>query len=335
MADLNQFLSRTAASGPIPGLSLATLRSGARGPDYHFGRRGAHDQSAVDARTVFEAASLTKPLVAFIALQLAEEGLLDLHRPLFDICGEYVAGDSRSHQITPFHVLSHTSGLPNMVPDGKPLRTYFDPGERFSYGSSAFGWLQRSMETVSGRSLETLARERVFTPIGMVNSSLEWQVRFSENHAQGHEWEQEPVPKRRFQTAHASGSLHTTASDYIGFVQHVLARRGLTDETYEQWFAPRVNTRQGDAAEDLVGENPPNDHVAWGLGWGLEPAERCFFHWGNNPGFRAFVLANRDSQDAVVWFANSARGLRLAHTVLPATVPGEHPSIEWLRIGHL
>lgn len=106
-----------------------------------------------------------------------------------------------------------------MVRDGTPLRTYFDPGERFSYGSSAFGWLQRGMQTVSGRSLETLARERVFTPVGMLDSSLEWQDRFSENYAQGHEWEGEPVPKRHFETAHASGSLLTTASDYIGAVQ--------------------------------------------------------------------------------------------------------------------
>lgn len=184
MADLDQFLAETTASGPIPGVSLATLHAGARGPEYHFGIRGVRDHFAVDPRTVFEAASLTKPVVAFIALQIAEEGLLDLHRPLLDICGEYVPGDLRSRQITAFHVLTHTSGLPNMVRDEAPLRTYFNPGERFSYGSSAFGWLQRAMQTVSGHSLETLARERVFTPLGMLHSSLEWQERFSENHAQ-------------------------------------------------------------------------------------------------------------------------------------------------------
>ena len=81
MADLDQFLAETTASGPIPGVSLATLHAGARGPEYHFGIRGVHDHFAVDPRTVFEAASLTKPVVAFIALQIAEEGLLDLHRP--------------------------------------------------------------------------------------------------------------------------------------------------------------------------------------------------------------------------------------------------------------
>jgi CubicO group peptidase (beta-lactamase class C family) len=335
MTNLDDFLAQTTASGAVIGVSLATLRGGAPGTAHYAGIRGAHDRSAVDAHTVFEAASLTKPLVAFIALQFVEEGRLDLHQPLYDICGDYVPDDPRSRQITAFHVLTHTSGLPNWVRDAAPLRTYFTPGERFSYGSSAFGWLQRALQTIGACSLETLARERVFEPLDMRDSSLEWQPRFSENHAQGYEWEGEPVAVRRFQTARASGSLMTTASDYLRFIQHVLAHRGLTQASYDAWFTPHVHARQGDDAEDLQGHNPPDPNIAWGLGWGLEPAQRCLFHWGNNPGFRAFVLANRDTQDAVVWFANSARGLRLIHTLAPDLVPGAHPSISWLRIGRL
>ncbi len=219
MTDLERFLAETTASGKIPGVSLAALRAGTRSVELYSGVRGVHDHAAVDAATVFEAASLTKPLVAYIALQLVEEGLLDLQQPLFEICGDYVPGDSNSRRIAAFHVLTHTSGLPNIVRDNAPLRTYFMPGERFSYGSSAFAWLQRAMETVSARPLEMLARTRVFGPLGMRHSSLAWQERFAVNHAQGHEWEGQPVPKRRVQTAQASWSLLTTASDYVGFVQ--------------------------------------------------------------------------------------------------------------------
>jgi len=96
-----------------------------------------------------------------------------------------------------------------------------------------------------------------------------------------------------------------------------------------------VHARQGDNAEDLLGVNPPDENVAWGLGWGLEPAQHCFFHWGHSPGFRAYVVGNRATQDAVVWFANAERGLRLAHSILPAAVPGEHPGVQWLKIGRL
>lgn len=251
MTTLDAWLEATTATGTIPGVSIATLRSGNVITERCFGIRGTHDPSPVDAQTVFEAASLTKPLVSFIALQLVDEGLLDLDAPLQDLCGEYVPNDTRAHSITSRHVLTHTSGLPNIVRETAPLQTYFAPGERFSYGSSAFAWLQRAMQTVADRPLEALARERVFAPVGMAYSSLEWQDRFAANHAQGHEWEGEPVPKRRVEAAQASWSLLTTASDYLRFVCAVLDAEGLSGRSYAQWFSPAVQVRQGDNAEEI------------------------------------------------------------------------------------
>ena len=331
--DLEEWLDEVTAGGTIPGVSLATLRAGGIARVLASGIRGAHDASPVDSHTVFEAASLTKPVVAFVALQLVGEGRLLLDVPLVDVCGEYVPGDPRALRITARHVLAHTSGLPNIVHAEAPLKTYFEPGERFSYGSSAFAWLQRAMETVTGLSLEALAQRRVFAPLGMHDSSLEWQERFAANHAQGHEWEGEPVAKRRVQKAQASWSLLTTAGDYIRFVQAVVRGDGLHGDLQEAWFAPAVTACSG--VEDLAGARPLDPGIAWGLGWGLEPAQQCFFHWGHSPGFRAFVLGHRRTGDAVVWLANSARGLRLAHRVLPQVAPGEHPSLRWLEVGEL
>jgi len=335
MGSISAFLDGLVAGGTIPGVSAATLRGGRVDTVHACGVRGAHDAAPVDAQTVFEAASLTKPLVSLIALQLVEEGLLELDAPLVEVCGEYVPDDPRARQITTAHVLTHTSGLPNIVREEAPLRTYFAPGRRFSYGSSAFAWLQRAIETVAGTSLEALATERVFDAFGMRNSSLQWQERFAANHAQGHGWEAEPVAKRRVQMAQASWSLLTTATDYLRFVAAVLRAQGLSPAMHERWFAPAVHPPQGGEAEDLAGVNPPDEHVAWGLGWGLEPAQQCFFHWGHSPGFRAYVLGNRVTHDAIVWFANSARGLRLAHGLLPMAVAGEHPSVHWMQIGRL
>jgi CubicO group peptidase (beta-lactamase class C family) len=255
---MQAFLKEVSAAGTIPGLSLATLRAGQPEREESYGVRGAHDHASVDTRTVFEAASLTKPVVALLALQLAEERRLDLAVPLVEICGDYVPNDFRARKITSLHVLTHTSGLPNIVREEAPLKTYFEPGERFSYGSSAFAWLQRAMQTVSGQPLETLARERLFGPLGMRDSSLEWQARFSGNHAQGHEWNGEAVPKRRLDTAQASWSLLTTAADYLRFVRMILNRDGLSGAMYERWFSPAVQVRQGENAEDLVGVSPPD-----------------------------------------------------------------------------
>lgn len=317
----------------IPGLSLAVLRRGEITLVEAVGRRGAHDGSPVDTNTVFEAASLTKPLVSFLALQLAEEGKLDLTARLQSICGSRIPDDPRAGEITAAHVLTHTSGLPNIVTAETPLKTHFAPGTRFSYGSSAFAWMQRAMEKVSDQSLEDLARERVFDRFGMRNSSLLWQETFEVNHASGHEMDGSPVPKRRPAAAAASWSLTTTAQDYARFVQAVLRGDGLSDQMHAQWLTPAVRATRGiDDVQELRPEEQ-ND-VAWGLGWGLEPSQGCFFHWGHNPGFRAFVMGNSYTGDAVVWLANSARGLRLGRLILPAVIPGRHEAMEWLQVGH-
>jgi CubicO group peptidase (beta-lactamase class C family) len=316
----------------IPGVSLAVLREGEITSVHAVGQRAADDAAPVDVHTVFEAASLTKPLVSFLALQLVEEGRLDLDAPLQSVCGPYVPDDPRAALITPAHVLTHTSGLPNIVTAETPLKTWFTPGARFSYGSSAFPWLQRAMEKITGHSLEDLARERVFGPLGMGDSSLHWQERYEANHAQGHEMDGTPVPKRRPQAAGASWSLHTTARDYARFVQLVLRAQGLSAALHARWLEPVVHATVG--IDDVQDESPAEAHdIAWGLGWGLEPSQACFFHWGHIPGFRAFVIGNRRTKDAVVWFANSARGLRLGRLLLPMILPGPHASLDWLQVG--
>lgn len=329
---VQSILHEPSVRAAIPGLSLAVLRRGEITLVDAFGRRGPHDDHPVDTDTVFEAASLTKPLVSFIALQLAEEGKLDLAATLQSICGPYVPDDPRAGGITATHVLTHTSGLPNIVTAETPLKTHFAPGARFSYGSSAFAWLQRAMEKVAGQPLEKLACERVFERFGMRNSSLQWQERFEANHARGHEMDGAAVPKRRPVVAGASWSLTTTAQDYARFVQAVLRGDGLSEQMHARWLTPAVRATRG--IDDVLEENPEEqDDIAWCLGWGLEPSQGCFFHWGHNPGFRAFVLGHPRTKDAVVWFANSARGLRPGRLLLPAVIPGHHQALDWLQVG--
>jgi CubicO group peptidase (beta-lactamase class C family) len=165
----------------------------------------------------------------------------------------------------------------------------------------------------------------------MADSSLQWQPRFEPNHAQGFELDGQAVPKRRPGAAAASWSLQTTATDYARFVQAVLRAQGLSSGMHARWLRPAIAAREG--VDDVLNPNAAADEdVAWGLGWGLERSSGCFFHWGHIPGFRAFVMGSIERQDAVVWFANSARGLRLAHRILPEILPGHHRLLEWLRV---
>ena len=135
---------------------------------------------------VFLVASLTKPVVAMAAMLLVERGLLTLA----DRVGDYlpVVGSARK-PMTIRHLLTHTSGLPDMLPDNLDLRRQqaplsrflegacsvdldFPPGRGVQYQSMGFVLLARIIELVAGRSLPEFLRTEIFEPCGMVDTEL-------------------------------------------------------------------------------------------------------------------------------------------------------------------
>src|SRR4030095_3449256 len=124
----------------------------------------------VEPYTVLDAASLSKPVFAYLVLQLVDQGKLKLDTLLADSLPSYIVDDPRAASITIDHVLSHRAGLPNSRNPDYPLRTYFQPGERFSYSGEGFLYLQRVIETVAGEKLDRLAQSLVVGPPGMNRS---------------------------------------------------------------------------------------------------------------------------------------------------------------------
>src|SRR5205823_3170598 len=130
--------------GEVPGLSIAVIRDGKIVWKHGFGQKNAHP-SATGTRdgktdgpvrddTLFPAASLSKPVFAYLTLRLVDRGVLDLDKPLYEyLPNQRIEQDERYKQITARMILSHTSGLPNW--GGTPLRLLFAPGERWSYSS--------------------------------------------------------------------------------------------------------------------------------------------------------------------------------------------------------
>ncbi len=192
----------------VPGLGIAVVEDGALAWHRAFGIADMASGTAVDAESVFECASLSKPVFAYVVLQLVDAGRLHLdralaryHRP------DYLAEDDpRLDRITVRDVLRHSSGLPNWRehPDREPLRTLAEPGQRVDYSGEAFYWLQQVAETVTGESLDRLARRHLFEPAGMHASTYAWDA-----HAARHSVIGEPAPGSTptVQTFHRQWSL--------------------------------------------------------------------------------------------------------------------------------
>src|SRR6185369_13452840 len=129
---LEKTIPQLMKKGDVPGLSIALIRNHRIVWSRGFGVKNAATKEPVDEGTVFEAASLSKPLFAYAVLQLVDQGKFDLDRPLSNyLPGPYLP-DERVNLITARMVLDHTTGFQNEVTPGRPLKIYFTPGEKFS-----------------------------------------------------------------------------------------------------------------------------------------------------------------------------------------------------------
>ena len=216
------------------------------------------------------AASLTKPMFAYLVMQLVDEGKIGLDVPVADYLDHplpsyppefpypdwsALSGDGRWRSITPRMLLSHRSGLPNLVslePD-KKIHIYFDPGSRFAYSGVGINLLQFVLEHGLGMDVDAELRHRVFQRFGMRDSAMTWQASSATNEADGYTaaGESRPHPKRR--RAAAASSLDTTVRDYAGFVAGLVRGDGLTNASHQAMITSQGPIGTANRVSDLSG----------------------------------------------------------------------------------
>ncbi|OUS24173.1 hypothetical protein A9Q99_24835 [Gammaproteobacteria bacterium 45_16_T64] len=140
----------------VVGLSVITIRENEVIISNSFGYADIASKQKVDEQTVYKAASLGKPIFAYIVVALAQQEKLDLDKPLYLYMDEeVVVGDFRSKEITARMVLSHTTGLPNFGERDEP-NFDFTPGSDFQYSGYGYQYLQKVIEHITHKSLNQL-----------------------------------------------------------------------------------------------------------------------------------------------------------------------------------
>ena len=318
----------------IPGISAAYLESGQIHWLGEFGNAKAGSTTPVTVDTVFEAASLSKPVLAYIVLRMVERKQLTLDTPLHSIYEEpRLQQKDFARQLTPRLVLSHQSGLPNW--GSTPLKFNRQPGIGFGYSGEGYVYLQNVVEKISGLSLQELAAKEVFVPLKMTNSRFTWSKNDQPLLAAGHNQSGQPV-SRGIPDANAASSLHTTASDYAKFLLAWINFDGLSVQSVKTAFTPMVSLPEKNGAPiETATENPDDSILSWGLGWGLMQSngQKLAWHWGDNGVFRAFTAIDPDKQIGIVYFANSQNGLAITKTMLEKSLGDPSPIISWLDYG--
>jgi CubicO group peptidase (beta-lactamase class C family) len=302
----------------VPSLSIAVLREARVMWSKTYGHKHAELLYPAGQGTVFEAASLSKPVFAYGVLKLCARGALALDAPLAVFLPEpYIPNEPRLNLITARMVLSHTSGLQHWInEEGERPTIHFMPGSQFSYSSLGYNFLQLVLEKITAEPLHMLLQRQVLAPLGMSHSSFAWREDYSVDAATGHDIDGKPTRKWQPDQAIACASLHTTALDYARFMATMLASDA---DMVTQMLTPQVRI---------------NDSIAWGLGWGLErtTAGNAFWHWGDNGSFKAFCMGRRADQTGVVVLTNSANGLQLCKELVVETIGGaaNRPAFAWL-----
>ena len=188
-AALDNDIKRLKKSGNVHGLTVFVITKDSILFQKAYGSRNLKEKQPLKTSHNFYAASLCKPLFAFIVMKLVDEEKIDLDKPLveylenpiysYEFQHDYenykdLKNDKRYEKITARMCLSHTTGFPNWRYIGKsginmekPLEIEFEPGTFYSYSGEGIQLLQFVVEQITQKGLEELAQEYVFEPFKM------------------------------------------------------------------------------------------------------------------------------------------------------------------------
>ena len=298
----------------VAGFSLAVISDGKMQHRRHYGVTNWDRQTPIWDESIFEAASMTKPVFGWLVMRLVERGELDLDRPLYEILPyDRLAHDVRYKQITARMVLSHTTGLPNWA-YGRRLELAFDPGTGWNYSGEGFVYLGKVVEKITGKPLDQVFDEEVFEPLGMSSSKVVWDPLLVPLKVDGHYYGNiVSTDYYHNTTANPAASLLTNVEDFSKFMIAVMNRKGLKKKSYQELFK-----QQSAPAKDDSHQNE-EANLAWGLGWVLEetPFGLKLQHGGNNGDFQSYFELSADGKHGYVCFSNSDRGGKLNKVLKP------------------
>lgn len=303
------------AAHRIEAQGVAVVRNGVIVEERASGFASQGRPAALD--TIYNAASLAKPVSAMVALRLSDAGQLDLDEPLSQyFVDPDIAASPFAARVTPRMILSHTSGLPNWRSldegSGGKLRFLVEPGTAYNYSGEGFEWLRQAIEHKTGRGWEDLAQEFVFRPAGMPSSSFLYPQHSKARIASRFDGEGERVNAEPHRQANAAANLMTTAGDYARFVIFAMDGGGLA----------------GGLAQDMMSEQVRIDErKSFGLGWQLltklAGGGDAIQHSGADSGVRSLVVAWPAKRQAIVILSNSENAMPTWGLIIKEAFGGE------------
>jgi CubicO group peptidase (beta-lactamase class C family) len=347
VAETDRIITRLMEEAEVTGLNLGIINDNRITYVKSYGFRNKEKKEKIDTSTIFSAASFSKAVFAYLVLQLAQEGKIDLDKPIYQyldkplpdhIDYKDLAGDERWKLITARHCLSHTTGFPNwrfLNPNGnRKLEIFFIPGQRYAYSGEGLYLLQMVVEKATGRKLEDMMQEKIFRPMGMTRTSYLWQPAFENNYAIGYDGDGKPIELRKRYQSNAAGSMLTTIADYCRFTSAVMKGQGLLKEYWNQMISPQVRINSVKQFPSLRTDTT-NDfkkiELSYGLGWGLLTSKygKAFFKEGHDDGWEHYTINFPDRKTSIIIMTNSSNGESIFKELLEKVIGDTYTPWQW------
>jgi len=293
-------------------------------------------------KTIYQACSISKLPLSWIACKMIEEGSLELDKPLVDYYPGLLYYFSTAEDkelaklLTPRICMSHRTGLDNKTYKKGAMVFGFTPDEKMKYSGPGIYCLQLTIEKIKGKKLNALAHEYIFDPLGMEHTNYVWVPYYDENHANGYnnaKWEDVPMEKvrKRSSSENAAFSMRTTAAECTKFVRAVMHHWGMNEETYQMMLAPY--------GEYIPAEYKDREkkNVYKCLGWACEVDNEevgtIWYHGGNNGRYKGNVIFIPSLDASLVYFTNAQHPYEINTAIHNLFFKTQKP-FSFIRKGH-
>lgn len=302
----------------LVGLAVGVVRDGKIAYLQAYGEADRAAKRPVTLDTVFNWASNSKPVAAVLAMQLVQEGKLDLDADVRKYVPEF---PDKGAKITTRHLLCHQSGIPHYTngkiiptqrdyPDPKPFNDpvngldkfnqstlIFQPGEKTAYSSHAYVLLSAVLQKAAGEPFMDLTKSRIAEPLKL--KSFQWdaaeiQPDWATGYGKRNKTETYPVTDVAHDWKHAAGGFKTNVKDFARWAQ-ALVNRELVDEAREKMMWTRQTLNDGSRS-------------SWGLGFVLAERDGLLrvSHGGSQNETRTIMVIHPGEKSGVVILCNTS-----------------------------
>lgn len=258
--------------------------------------------------TIFNVASLTKPVTAIVALKLVSLGKWNLDEPIYKYWTDPdIADDQRNKKLTTRLILSHQTGFPNWrwMNENKKLNFQFDPGTKYQYSGEGMEYLRKALEKKFKKSLQQLATELIFEPLKMNDTRYVWDENVDTTRlAIGYNKDGTAYETVKNKTPNAADDLLTTIEDYGKFLVSVMNSDGLTKKVFDEMTNNQLASTKG---------------KHFGLGfemYDLGNNEIALSHGGSDNGVQTIFFIFPKTKKGLLIFTNSDTGGSLFETLI-------------------